>query len=51
MPKPKTMAQYKKQQKMVAEQVAKLLNNQPKEALGSYIAPQVFTGWLAGIAE
>jgi DNA topoisomerase-1 len=39
---PKTTAQFNKMRMVVATQVAKVLGNEPKEALDSYIPPEIF---------
>ncbi len=47
MPIPRTAAENRRARKKVAERVARILGNEPGEALRSYIAPEVFdaAGW------
>jgi DNA topoisomerase-1 len=45
MPKPTSMAEYKKRVMDVAKQVSKKLGNTPVIALQSYISPAVFAEW------
>jgi DNA topoisomerase-1 len=49
MNKPKDMKEYKKSVMAVAKQVSQKLGNTPAVALASYITPQVFDEWRAGI--
>lgn len=48
---PKTEKDYKAAVKRVAEKVSGVLGNRPKQALESYIAPEVFSGWRAGLGQ
>src|SRR5262252_2505453 len=50
-PTPKTKAQYKKQVKDIATQVAAKLGNTPTVALQSYISPLVFAPWLEAVGD
>lgn len=47
MPVPKNANDYKKAVQEVAKKVSVKLGNQPKVALESYIAPEVFANWRA----
>lgn len=50
MPKPTTLAQYKKQRLEVARQVSVILGNTPTVVLKSYVSPAVFAIWTADAA-
>lgn len=53
MPVPTTEKQYKIAVRSVATKISGVLGNRPAQALESYIAPEVFSGWRAqlGIAS
>lgn len=46
---PATEAEYTAAVKKVAVAVSGVLGNRPQQALESYIAPEVFSGWRAGL--
>ena len=48
---PKTRREYQRAVKAVAERVSHVLGNQPEQALESYISPELFAVWRAGIDE
>lgn len=50
LPAPKNAAQFIKMRREVSKKVAKVLGNTPAVALKSYIAPEVFSPWLAKLA-
>jgi DNA topoisomerase-1 len=49
--KPTTEKEYKAAVKEVAEKVSGVLGNRPKQALESYIAPEVFSGWRSALGH
>ena len=49
--RPRTMTAYKRAVRQVAQQVAQKLGNTPTVALQSYIAPEVFSRWRAGLKD
>jgi DNA topoisomerase-1 len=49
MPKPTTLAQFKKERLEVAKEVAAILGNTPAIALKSYISPAVFASWTVDV--
>ena len=51
LPLPKNGREYKKLRKEVAETVARELGNTARIALKSYIPPEVFCRWEAGLAS
>jgi len=50
-PSPSTMTAYKQAVHRVAQLVARSLGNTPTVALQSYIAPEVFSRWRAGLGS
>lgn len=51
IPAPTTKTGFKKAVSQVAKSVSRKLGNTPSVALKSYIAPEVFDGWNAGMAQ